>query len=130
MDSDEEYVRSRWEKAYEPIAQRGLIGIDIWVEGSIIFRFHGDNRPAAWQAAADFTHECEEQIRQVEREIWLLDNKIKTFTPAIDRAMEGSALFAAELVREQYAWYRILAARQAALAELQRGWKQAEVGHG
>jgi hypothetical protein len=72
----------------------------------------------------------EEQIRQVEREIWLLDNKIKTFTPAIDRAMEGSPLFAAELVREQYAWYRILAARQVALRELQRGWKQAEARHG
>jgi hypothetical protein len=72
----------------------------------------------------------EEQIRQVEREIWLLDNKIKTFTPAIDRAMEAAALFAAELVREQYAWYRILAARQADLVELQRGWKQAEARHG
>jgi hypothetical protein len=86
--------------------------------------------PVLWKRVRKIVEELEEQIRQVEREIWLLDNKIKTFPPAINRAMEGSPLFAADLVREQYVWYRILAARQAALAELQRGMKQAEEGRG
>ena len=60
--TDEQYVKERWEKAYEPIVQRGLMGLDIWMEGSKLYRFHAINGPAAWSAARAFTEAREREI--------------------------------------------------------------------
>lgn len=107
MDENERYVRERWDKAYEPIVQRGLMGIDIWVEGSRTYRFHADNLPAAWQAAYDFTKAQEEAIRQVEEEITEIE----------------FVLAESPDLPEVPIYKRILTREQAALAKLQRGMK-------
>lgn len=109
MDENERYVKERWDKAYEPIVQRGLMGIDIWVEGSRTYRFHADNLPAAWQAAFDFTKAREEEIRLLNRDI---------ATIRVDLGFAKT-----DHTRGTYS--RILAKLETALAELQRGMKAA-----
>lgn len=123
MDENERYVKERWDKAYEPIVQRGLMGIDIWVEGSRTYRFHADNLPAAWQAAFDFTKAREEEIRQVEEEIsWLTERT--EISPKLQELYDKRTWeFSAEFLKDKQTAKRILAREQAALAELQRGMK-------
>ena len=108
-NEQEKYCKERWEKAHEPIIQRGLVGVDIWLEGAKVYRFHADNRPAAWQAAYDFTLAREEQIREVEEEIEFLE-----FTHNVARNQAYHHKWLESLVR-------ILAREQAALAELKKG---------
>jgi hypothetical protein len=107
VDEHETYVHSKWEKAWEPIVQRGLRGVEIWIEGSHTYHFHAPNRPAAWQHAHDFTLAREEQIRGR-----VLDCEVLAhFVEDQNGSYQGKA------------FERVLAREQAALAELKRGMK-------
>jgi hypothetical protein len=97
MTEQEKLVRETWETVYE---YQTLSGQDLVA--------HGPYTSYTWAAAAEYTRERLEQIRLVEEEIlWL------------------GAAFNSEWSywKEKPLRERILAARQAALAELKRGMK-------
>jgi len=123
-NTDEEYLKERW--VQHPLICQELKG------GFPIF---GQVRAKHWQAARAFTEAREEEIRQVEEEIALLES----FAPVIDRdALDAWAgidedpgddtihdyePLAVENAKFQVRMQRILAREQAALAELKRGMK-------
>jgi hypothetical protein len=102
MTADEQYVRSKWEPtAKVPCSEYASIVLDdpYWL------RLHSEEAPA-WKGAAEFTREREEQIRQVEEEVRLLNLIWPTYYPSDSETMK-----------------RILEREQATLAELKKGWR-------
>ena len=97
--TDEEYVRSKWE------------GVHVGEITGMIRVGERDNirneAGRSWCAAAEFTRQREEKIRQVEEEIAYLHN---IMGEAVNKA-------------PTHCIHRILACEQAALAELKRGMK-------
>ena len=101
--TDEEYVRSRWKKAYQ---YQSLSGVP--------FIQFGPHALATWSAAAEFTRQREEEIRQLREEIELINQCF----PSMGYVMQGG-----EWVREHCEWSRILTRLASALAALLIGWK-------
>ena len=117
----ERYVRDKW---YRPIVDDycGRISIrfvdcDYWPEEDY------ESADLAWEAAAEFTLERIEEIRQVEIEIGMIERQIAC-APEFDEAFK---IWSANDIRNSAAnifrWSRILAREQAALAELKTGMK-------
>lgn len=128
--SDEEFVRRHIAgdvKAWNDfvIAEDFWKVQALWVHGipsalGVFVCLHGDEL-MAWAAAAEFTRERLEQIRQIREEIALLE---------IARENAAGELFFSPLMWSQgqlartirtARWSRILMARQDALTELKRG---------
>lgn len=105
MTADEKYVRERWEGVV-CVNHACLSGQWISADTCALSGF-SDNEAQAWKTAREFTEQRAEEIRLVEQEIQVLHTLIK-FTA------------------EKYAVNRVIIARQAALAELRRGWKGGE----
>ena len=130
MDANEEYVRQRWEGVHYKESR----GHSPWSYG-IVYRKapYGDSaewllsgalelpKAEAWQAARAFTEAREEEIRQVEQEIAILNLEFWEMHGEIRLATMVEQY--TPLVRELCRWARILAREQAALAELKRGMK-------
>ena len=111
MDSNEQYVREKWED----------VDLDVDIDGSAVvtagfdidefqrgIQTTANSESAAWQAAADFTRAHEKKISDVEEEIRYLQITADEFN---------------RNERDWETWGRILAARQAALTERRKGWK-------
>lgn len=100
--SDEEYVRSRWERV-ECIGYDGQrfvsINDDMWASS-------WSTDAEAWQAAAEFTRQREEEIRLVEEKIAVIGKVCAVFPFYPDRC---------ERVVNRY---------EQILAELKRGMKE------
>lgn len=110
MDANERLVREKWKAVGNLWWDREYD--ENWIsasdeKGQPIRLFRGRSTDAAaWQTAADFTRAHENKIRDVEEEIaWLLCKE----------HMQNLA--------DRVPWQRTLAARQAALNELKRGWR-------
>jgi len=97
--TDEEYVRSRWKKAYQ---YQSLSGVP--------FIQFGPHALATWSAAAEFTRQREEEIRQLLEEI--------------AQAKRWIDLDLRKSIHNMDASYRILARLESALAELLKGMKE------
>jgi hypothetical protein len=110
MEQDEQFVREMWVDCcvedhstccgpFEPIRVRMTDSMSRWAATA----------EQAWSAAAVFTRERLEQIRQVEEEIeWLNSNECAIHT---------------QLRRKEKLRLRILAREQAALTELKKGMR-------
>lgn len=98
--TDEEFVRQHWFLVLDD-------GYSVEVVNGI--KFAGNRN--RWSAAAEFTRNRREQIRQVEREI-----------EAVRAAQEYWIRYTDD--PKICLWSRILAREQAALAELRRGMRQ------
>ena len=109
--SDEAYVRSKWVRVLNHGTRRHPIPILNGVEVKIPFAEWDEG----WKAAAAFTLQREEEIRQVEEEISLLLNSMPLQVVVIGNT---------PIPDVQAARSRILAREQAALAELKKGWKE------
>lgn len=111
QQSDEEYVRNRWEHT---VIHAGIVYI-------------GDKYPPfeTLAAARAFTEAREEEIRQVEREEWGGDNAKDIMFGQIlgylDAGYDGA--FMVNQVRSLCILSRILARTQAHLETLKKGWK-------
>ena len=114
MNQDEQFVREKWEEVREqvqacvheaPVNQHGFVfvrcGEDEEMIGSGTYR-------ERWAAAAEFTRNRLEQIRQVEEEIEEIRGPL-----CRDQACVRCVIHT-----------RILAREQAALADLRRGMKE------
>ncbi len=124
--TDKEYVCEHWkiveESIYDPHE-----GYTIPQTRIDFGSHHYTERKAnsAWSAAAEFTRERLEQIRQVEREIEVLEpfaegrmpNKLEQLPPWANPVLH------LELLRRGFAIRRILAREQATLAELRKGMR-------
>jgi hypothetical protein len=108
--TDEEYVRTHWR------AQAGQIGAGYWKVVGItsdraIHLGDGSGNAEAWSAAAEYTRNRLEEIRQVDGEIILLRGMI-----ALLASEQG------DLTAPIYA--RTIARLEAILADLKRGMKE------
>jgi hypothetical protein len=111
--TDEECVRQRFSRIV--IARQMRKPIRLY---SPYWRQHAFSD---WQAARAFTEAREEEIRQVEEEIALLNLEFWEMHGEIRLATMVEQY--TPLVRELCRWARILAREQAALTELKRGMK-------
>ena len=116
--TDEEYVRSKW-KDVENYKDFGMY-VSLRSDSETVSTW------SSWYAAAEFTRNRMEEIRQVEREIEVLEswitNRLSWILPINDSlAWEGPGL--ANKARYVITYSRILAREQAALDELKRGMK-------
>jgi hypothetical protein len=127
MDANEEYVRQRWidvalwDRDFSPYTVNLRYEVEIVSHPGNFFCFHGAKHSEAWSAARAFTEAREEEIRQVEEEIALLNLEFWEMHGEIRLATMVEQY--TPLVRELCRWARILAREQAALAELKRGMK-------
>ena len=129
--TNEEYVKSKWEKVhyvesrgYSPYSC-GIVYCKAPYGESSEWLLSGPldlPKAAAWQAAADFTRAHEEEIRQVEREIEALTRNSYAGCEDYYQVIERDRDIVGR-VRHHHALCRILAARQAALDALRKGWK-------
>lgn len=110
----EEYVRSRWDKAYKYIS---LIGK--W-----FVRF-GPQALETWEFAATYTAEHEEAIRQKREEIACVYMEAQHFSDnAKTHYYAGRPYETAISVKWEARWARILAVLEGQLAEMLKGWKE------
>jgi hypothetical protein len=110
--SDEEYVRGVWEEANAGDDAAGVLAGPYWV--CIYDRkrwFYGHTEADAWSAAAEFTRNRLEQIKQVEEEIRLLQSMVILLR---SEPMDATAPV----------YRRTIARLEAALAELRKGMKE------
>jgi hypothetical protein len=127
--TDEEYVRANWEWAacWEPNNDVEF-GHDEWIVGiadkacspSTESRFDANSKAGAWSAAAEFTRERLEQIRQLDEEIEVVAQQVvmaSNWIVSCGENLEGERCAKAHIEK----WSRILARLEAALAELRQG---------
>ena len=107
MTEDERVVRDAWAEVRSRIIARS-ISVAIWV-GTESKEFWG------WPAARAFTEERLKQIAEVEEEIAFLEKRVRPHWP-IENDISWVAADAKRLTR-------IIAAREAVLADLKRGTK-------
>jgi hypothetical protein len=116
MEQDEQFVREMWVDCcvedhstccgpFEPIRVRMTDSMSRWAATA----------EQAWSAAAEFTRERLEQIRQVEEEVSVITHEYKkaTVCGVFMGAATGKALI----------WQRVLAREHAALTELKKGMR-------
>ncbi|HEX5426518.1 MAG TPA: hypothetical protein VFW94_23425 [Candidatus Acidoferrales bacterium] len=132
MTADEQLVRDAWEGDPQ-IQDDAIFGEEdevlvpakawrIFIAWIISFPY-ADSPEAAWHAAAEFTRHRQEEIRQVEREIALLDSHVDG---------ETFALIAVDIprperiARDVATYGRILSRLKSIKADLQRGMKSAQ----
>jgi uncharacterized protein YjbK len=89
----------------------------------VIAAVQGGTEKAAWQAAAEFTWQREEEIRQVEEEIKALTKNSYAGCEDYHQVLEGARDIVPR-VRHHHALSRILARERAHLTELKRGMKE------
>jgi hypothetical protein len=108
MSKDERIVREAWED-YSIMIREFPNSSPYWIYlGEEFCTGPHKTEAKAWRAAAEFTTQRQEQIRQVGEEIKIVRNEL-----SLGRDRWNSPEF-----------IRILAREQAALAELQRGMKE------
>jgi hypothetical protein len=76
---------------------------------------------AAWLAAAEFTQAHEEEVRQLRRQIELIEDQRLSVGQVIDRATFGTDGFLADCEREYVTWSRTLALLEQTLQQKLRG---------
>lgn len=108
MDENGEYVRANWEWAHYLPNFRCVVISDGNQATDPSTRFDG---PEAWAAAAEFTRERLEQIRQLEEDC------------AMGRRLLSEAAEFDENSRDSCIFSRILARLESALADLKRGMR-------
>jgi hypothetical protein len=104
---DEEFVRAHWE---EPTYFRPAHVINVssgYTQDSVV---SGESEDAAWSAAAEFTRERLEQIRQIKQEMSLLGGMVVLLS--VEPGDETAPIY-----------QRTIARLEAALADLKRGMK-------
>jgi hypothetical protein len=126
--TDEQFVREHWERidahdwvnhingdtgfliAIEPSCEDGSIGIGM--------EFHEEAKPKsqAWSAAAEFTRDRLEEIRQLEEEIAMVRGDR-------DDMLRHINFHELEWIVECARWSRILARLESALEDLKKGMK-------
>jgi hypothetical protein len=131
--TDQEYVRANWIRAELcPCPYNNRFNTSLGGRGFTLSNPSEEDTPEeAWSAAAEFTRERLEQIRQLEAEIDAADVMRKSSTAAVKGAVlrgEHDLPFLLEDVRSTCAWQRILARLEAALDDLNRGMKKAGIG--
>ena len=110
--TNEEYVRSKWRGVQQYVCG-GTNGNSYYVgSDGFIASFCGETENESWTAAAEFTRQREEKIRQVEEEIGVCEGCLRMWQPPFGNDYGGVGPMK-----------RILAREQAALAELKRGMK-------
>lgn len=122
QQSDEQYVRSKWH------AVDIVESCDQWQVGAgelgIQQRFGWEQtKSAAWSAAAAFTRNREEQIRQLCEEIVLVEIAMESASEELNFKPLAWHIGQPMRVHRRARWGRILAREQAALAELKKGMK-------
>jgi hypothetical protein len=116
MTEDEKFVREHWESVREHDQRSLREAPKDWHGFVLVTKGHGEemiasgNQAERWAAAAKFTLQRLEEIRQVEEEI----------AEITELAEQGSTRPGARL--------RILARRQAALSDLRKGMKESTNG--
>ena len=126
MTEEERIVRGAWEwyTCFPPD-----FGSDTWlvqvadeqILNLNIIDFHGETEAEAWHAAAEFTIRRQEEIRQVEKQIdWIQAASLVYRRHLLEELPRNWTVLSQESDRIALG---ILAARQVALTELQRGWK-------
>ena len=109
----EEYVRSRWDKAYKYIS---LIGK--W-----FVRF-GPQALETWEFAATYTAEHEEAIRQKREEIATMSEYAEASLSMAESGIEnGDSFIAGVGAKGLYTECRILAVLEGQLEGMLKGWK-------
>jgi hypothetical protein len=127
----EQFVREHWEQVtYSDTAVGVLAGphyviIGGYPNGPQKFAAYRHTPEEAWSAAAEFTRERLEQIRQVEQEVGKVDyEQNEAFMLIRDVPPKSVHLEMIVMwVRSLCATSRILAREQAALAELKKGMR-------
>jgi hypothetical protein len=105
--TDEQFVREQWESVNWGASNLSRTQYVVIVyDDKDGIAFASKTQAEAWSAAAEFTRERLEQIRQVEEEITCLDVDVRRSEPFIRPIYE-----------------RILASRKAALTELKKGMR-------
>jgi hypothetical protein len=108
--TDEEYVRANWVRAnYFPMSKCVAICDGSQTTGPMTC-FDGPDTQA-WAAAAAFTRDRLEKIRQLERQIELVQ----------DEADANGWLWNAERMRDHATWMMLRHRLESALADLKRG---------
>jgi hypothetical protein len=123
----EAFVRKHWERAYVRFPTHSYAN-ETWEYQLGSITKDGFRTPdEAWLAAAAFTEQRREEIRQVEREIEVLLPRFGKEDDWRAWAQNGwsKPLHTAASVREHHAWARILASEQATLDALRQGMKEA-----
>jgi hypothetical protein len=108
--TDEEYVRSKWEAV--EVEQDCYADWYYSLGGIYDSTQHFSTEEETWSAAAEFTRQREEEIRQVEAEV-AMARKLFMESAVFDTNSSETAIFD-----------RIFAREQQALADLKRGWRE------
>jgi hypothetical protein len=114
VNEDERIVRGAWKEEF------------IYISFGAVFLCVGQcgvSLPSI-RAAAEFTIQHQKKIDDVKEEIEELKARVDGCNETLPRLLTD--LMKKETMRKLRIWKRILAARQAALAELQRGMKETE----
>ncbi len=125
MDANEEYVRSRWKNVAftggdnQIIPGAGFVSADVMALSNI-----KSSPEQAWEQAAEFTRQHEEEIRQLREEVALAlemassPNGMKQIYKSTHHA------FSTVYLANRATAARILDRLESALAELLIGWKE------
>lgn len=117
MTKDERIVREAWEE----ITFKHPDEVIFWTKpGTLIVNTDRVGNPD-WRASAEATIQRQKKIDDVKEEIEELKARVDGCNETLPRLLTD--LMKKETMRKLRIWKRILAARQAALADLQRGWK-------
>lgn len=127
MTEDERIVREAWNCEIEILFNHDAKSAfcSARVRPRALFRaFRGPDLMSAWHAAAEFTIQRQEEIRQVKSEVdYQFEDTYTLYLRLLEFIWLGEVKHLVGCTRDLCVSSRILAARQAALAELQRGWK-------
>jgi hypothetical protein len=121
--TDEEYVRAHWEFCSTSRAN-SLWGVHVGSRGELTLVPHPlvETEPDAWAAAAEFTRERLEQIRQLEEEITQIQCDIVRASKEADEWQSGGMdVLASSWNDTEWCYSRILARLESALADLRQG---------
>ncbi len=109
----EEFVRSRWDKAYKYMSLSGK-----W------FVQFGPHALETWEFAATCTADHEEAIRQKREEIATMSEYAEASLSMAESGIEnGDSFIAGVGAKGLYTECRILAVLEGQLAEMLKGWK-------
>jgi hypothetical protein len=125
--TDEEFVREHWESVRASFYLDSpytfiLVGRS---DLDTVQKFHSTHHgfETAWAAAAEFTRERLEEIRQIEREIEILELALPLRLDSIEDHLLAAVEATPRLGRDFTTLFRILKREQDALAALQNGMR-------
>lgn len=120
IDANEVMVMAAWEKV--GIKHFHIDDVQYWVihqNGSGIPLRGSESPDLAWAAAAAFTRERQEEIRQVREEIRKVDHQRRLDISHVILLSKGAEVYGRDAAR----WERLMSRLESALDEMQRGMK-------